>query len=130
VREYVLDTHAVVFYLRGRRMGREAARVFRDVDGGRAGAVVPSIVPIEMTLLRDAGRTAIGMVEFEATVGRNPAFRVLPLDFAQAREFALLPALRDPFDRMIVAAARAVQLPLITADGEIADSGLVEVVWD
>ena len=33
-------------------------------------------------------------------------------------------------DRMIVAAARAVRRPLITADGDIAASGLVEVVWD
>jgi hypothetical protein len=30
---------------------------------------------------------------------------------------------------MIVAAARTLHLPLITADGDIAASGLVEVVW-
>ena len=130
MRQYVLDTHTVVFYVRGRRMGRNAARVFRDIDAGRAAAVVPAIVPIEMALLRDAGRIGMGVAEFEATVGRNPAFSVLPLDLAQAREFALLPAIRDPFDRMIVAAARVVHRPLITADGDIAASGLVEVVWD
>jgi PIN domain nuclease of toxin-antitoxin system len=52
------------------------------------------------------------------------------LDFPQVAQFALLPGLRDPFDRMIVAAARAVGCALISADGTIADSGLVTVVWD
>lgn len=60
----------------------------------------------------------------------NDGLRVLPQDFDQAREFALLAVLKDPFDRMIVAAARTTRRPLITSDGIIADSGLVEVIWD
>ena len=56
--------------------------------------------------------------------------RILPHDLAQAREFVLLAPLRDPFDRMIVAAALAVGKPLLTADTRIRESGLVEVVWD
>jgi PIN domain nuclease of toxin-antitoxin system len=111
-------------------MGREATRTTRDIDGGRAAAWIPAIVPVELALLRERGRTALSVTEFEATLARNPLVRLLPLDLGQAKEFALLPGLRDPFDRMIVAAARSVQLPLITADSDIADSGLVEVVWD
>lgn len=45
-------------------------------------------------------------------------------------ELVLLGSLDDPFDRMIVSAARATKRPLLTGDARIAESGLVDVVWD
>jgi PIN domain nuclease of toxin-antitoxin system len=35
----------------------------------------------------------------------------------------------DPFDALIVAAARSMDLPLITRDHDIQASALVETVW-
>ena len=107
-----------------------AARALRDVDRARSRAWIPAIVPVEIALLRERGRSAIGVPELEATMGRNPEIRLLPLDLAQAREFASLPSLRDPFDRLLVAAARSIGCPLVTADGTIATSGLVQAIWD
>jgi PIN domain nuclease of toxin-antitoxin system len=131
MKEYVLDTHAFVWWTtRPKRLGRSAARVLRDVDAGRARAWVPSIVGVELTLLAEAGRRLIGVAEIEAATKRNEGIRVLPQELAQVAEFALLGALPDPFDRMIVAAARATERALITADATIAESGLVDVIWD
>jgi PIN domain nuclease of toxin-antitoxin system len=36
---------------------------------------------------------------------------------------------RDPFDALICAAARHLNLPLISRDADIGRSGLVEVIW-
>jgi PIN domain nuclease of toxin-antitoxin system len=36
---------------------------------------------------------------------------------------------RDPFDALICAAARTVDLPLITRDADIRGSGAVKVIW-
>jgi len=131
VKEYVLDTHAFVWWVsRPGRLGQAASRGLRAVDVGRARAWVPSIVGVELTLLCEAGRIRFGVAELEAATNRNDEVRILPHDLAQATEFALLGSLADPFDRMIVAAARAGDLPLITADAMIAASGLVDVVWD
>ncbi len=63
-------------------------------------------------------------------MSRNPRLRLLSIDLEQTKEFALLRTLGDPFDRMLVAAARAVKAPLVTADGAIGASGLVDVIWD
>jgi hypothetical protein len=44
----------------------------------------------------------------------------------------ILASLRDPWDRLIVATAIELGVPLITADGAItalSESGVVEVVW-
>lgn len=56
-------------------------------------------------------------------------FAELPVSARHARDAARLPPLhRDPFDRMIVAQARAEGLVIITADSKVADYG-VEVLW-
>ena len=130
MKAYVLDTHALVWYLRGRRVGRAASRALREIDRGRSCAWIPATVLAEIALLRDRGRSAIGIAEVEASMARNPELRVLPLDFAQAKEFALLRGVTDPFDRLIMAAARHVGCALVTADERIAASGMVAVIWD
>ena len=45
-------------------------------------------------------------------------------------EAATLAAIKDPYDRMIVAQARVAGLPLITGDGLIQESRLVRTVWE
>lgn len=131
MKEYVLDTHAFVWWAASpKRLGAEAARALRGVDAGRARAWVPSIVGVELTLIGEAGRRLVSVAELDAATRRSSEVRILTHDLAQAMEFALLGALVDPFDRMIVAAARASRRPLLTADERIRESGLVEVIWD
>jgi PIN domain nuclease of toxin-antitoxin system len=131
VRAYAIDTHAFLWHVsRPKRLGRDALRALRNVDAGRALCWIPAAVAVELCLLREMRRVPVGLPEVEATMRDNPAFRALPLDFSQVAHFALLPALDDPFDRLIVAAARALNCPLITSDTSISESGLVDVVWD
>jgi len=131
VKVVCIDTHALVWYLsKPTRLGRSAARLLREADRGRVNVLVPAVVGIELTLLRRAGRRTVGVPQLEALVTTQPTFSVLPLDLAQAKEFALLENLHDPFDRMIVAAARTAATPLVTADTAIRDSALADVVWD
>lgn len=130
MKAYVLDTHALLWYLRGRRVGKRATRAFREIDRGASRAWIPAIVLVEIALLRDRGRSRIGLAEVEASMGRNPELQLLPLDLAQVKEFALLRGATDPFDRLIVSAARSIGCPVVTADERIAASGLVGVIWD
>lgn len=126
-----IDTHALVWYLsRPARLRRRALRLLRDADAGRAEIAIPAMVVVELTMLQEAGRRVPGAAQVQALVDAQPAFRVQPLDLDVATEFVLLSALRDPFDRMIVASARVADAPLITADGNISDSALVETIWD
>ncbi len=132
MKEYVLDTHAFVWWAQSpKRLGRLARRALGAVDTGKARAWIPATVGLELTLLHEAGRRAVPTAaDLEAATKRNSEVRLLPLDIEQVKEFALLSALADPFDRSIVAAARATGRPLVSADVTIQESGLVEVVWD
>jgi len=131
MKQACIDTHALVWYLsRPKRLGRAAARLLREADAGRAEIFVPAIVPIELTLLREAGRNVVGVPQIDALFAAQPAFKLQPLEMTQANEFALLESIADPFDRLVVAAARGAGVPLITADTAIDESALVETIWD
>ena len=84
----------------------------------------------ELTLLREAGRSVVGPAEIEALVTSHDGFTILFMDLPQTQIFVGLGGLRDPFDRMIVAAARTGPYPLLSADNLIAVSKLVDIVWD
>ena len=59
----------------------------------------------------------------------NPAYQPLALEPHHVFEADDLRFTRDPFDALIVAAARDLSLPLITRDAAIAGSGVVKVLW-
>jgi PIN domain nuclease of toxin-antitoxin system len=126
-----IDTHALIWYLsKPKRLGRAAARRLRLADSGRCEVLIPAVVPVELTLLREAGRSVVGPAEVEALSRIQPAFRLVPLDIEQALDFGHLAGLGDPFDRLVVACARTSSVPLVTADARIHESALVDVIWD
>jgi PIN domain nuclease of toxin-antitoxin system len=126
-----IDTHALIWYLsKPKRLGRAAARQLRQADVGRCNVLIPAVVPIELALLREAGRNVVGPAQVEALLRVQSAFRLVPLDLSQGLEFSLLTALSDPFDRLVVACARVFSASLITADTGIHDSSLTPVIWD
>lgn len=127
---YVLDTHAVVFHLVApAKLGRSARAALRRVDEGREEAWIPAAAIAEVSLLRELGRVHVGLPEIRTVLRDAPTIHFLPLDLEQLDEFAGLALLRDPFDRLMVAAARHLDAVMVTRDERIADSGLVEVVW-
>jgi PIN domain nuclease of toxin-antitoxin system len=60
---------------------------------------------------------------------RAPALKFLPLDLRQLDEFAALVSVRDPFDRLILGACRAVDGQLVTRDEHLQSTGLAQTVW-
>lgn len=130
MRSVVLDTHALTWYLSlPKKLGARAKRALTQVERGQMRGFIPAIVVVELVLLQESGRRVAGPKEIERLVAEQVCFEVLQLDATQASEFALLPNLVDPFDRLIVAAARSSRSTLLTADERIAASNLVEVLW-
>ncbi len=127
----VIDTHALVWYLtRSARVGRGALAVLRAAERGKAQVLVPTMVLVEIALLREHGRRILDVAEVMAAVAQSRGLIFVPLGLSEGREFALLSAMSDPFDRMMVATACAAQCPLITADEAIAETNLVSILWD
>ncbi|MES2504812.1 MAG: type II toxin-antitoxin system VapC family toxin [Myxococcota bacterium] len=131
MKQVVLDTHALIWHLTApKRLGKAAHRAMTQVDAGKAIAIIPAIVAVELALIREAGRRVPGPPELESLVKQHPGFRIQSIDLAHAIEFMLLGSLKDPFDRLIVATARVSGIPLLTADERITNSSLIQTIWD
>jgi PIN domain nuclease of toxin-antitoxin system len=131
-RAAVTDTHPLVFHAAGgTKLSRKAAAHFQASERQEALTYVPVAVMWECGALVRAGRVDLGrpLRDFFEELFSNPAYQ--PLDLTPQQVY-LADEQRpndDLFDGLICAAACELDLPLITRDGDIADSGLVAVLW-
>lgn len=132
VKAYVTDTHPLLFHAAGgSRLSPRARAIFAEAEAGRTLIYVPATVIWEVSLLARAVRINLHrpVREFFADLFSNPAYQTHPLDAGQALDADELRFTRDPFDALVTAAARDLELPLITRDGTIQDSKAVKTVW-
>ena len=128
----VLDTHPLLFHAAGSaRLGSRAARLFARCEEGSAILYVPAAVMWDTSLLARVARVNLrrSVRAFFDDLFSNPAYQ--PLDLTPDQVFTAddLRFTRDPFDALVVAAALATGLPLVTRDETIRTSGTVSVIW-
>lgn len=127
----VTDTHALLFHAAGRGLGSKAGALYRAAEQRQALIYVPMAVIWEVTLLARAGKINLRRTTraFFTDLFTNAAYQ--PFDLTPEQVFTAdeLRFNRDPFDALIVAAAQALELPLITRDTDIAESAAVKTIW-
>lgn len=125
----ILDTHALIWIAESDPRLSPAALDF--IQGcSRNDLCISDVSLLEIAMLHNKGRipspTPLG--KMLGQVESN--FHVLRINSNIAAESYTLPLTQaDPFDRIIVATARHHQLPLMTKDRLITDSGCVETIW-
>jgi PIN domain nuclease of toxin-antitoxin system len=128
----VADTHALLFHASASRaLGRRAAAHFDACERQQALVYVPAAVIWEVSLLARASRISLrrSVRAFCDDLFSNPAYYPFELTSEQVYLADELRFTRDPFDALIVAAARTLALPLLTRDTNIRASGSVRVIW-
>jgi PIN domain nuclease of toxin-antitoxin system len=128
----VADTHALVFHAAGsERLGRRAAAHFEACERQQALLYVPTAVIWEVSLLARASRINLRrpVRDFFSDLFGNPAYHPFDLTLDQVFLADELRFTRDPFDALIVAAARTLGLPVLTRDAAIRGSGVVRALW-
>lgn len=128
----VTDTHALLFHAAGARaLGKKAAAHFDACEQQQALVYVPMAVVWEVSLLARASRINLRrpVRDFFADLFTNPAYHPFDLTSEQVYLADDLRFTRDPFDALIVAAARTLDLPLMSRDGDIRASATVAILW-
>lgn len=130
----VLDTHVLIWWASGdetRLSAAARAAIAAELDGGDV--VVSSISAWEVAMLVARERLALAMdvSEWLAVVGHIEHVRFVPVDNELAVKSTELPGEfhKDPADRIIVATARKLAAPLITADEKIRAYAHVKSIW-
>jgi len=135
---YVVDTHALVWYLANdSRIGSKAKSLLYRCDAGDIQVIVPAIVLIESISIITNPRKEIrgqrpSVDALFLWLENNPQFIVSPLDYRIVRAFEtqlpLLRSLRDDHDRLIVITSKILDnIPIITRDLLI--TGVAQTIW-
>jgi len=119
----VADTHVLIWAVQDDERLGPAARNTVESAARADGLTIAAITPWEIAMLAQKGRLALGR-EVGAWIDAAlalPGVRLAPLLPAIAVDSVRLPGgmHADPADRMIVATARHLGLPLLTADGAL-----------
>ncbi|MEN3335271.1 MAG: hypothetical protein V7641_4636 [Blastocatellia bacterium] len=133
--DYVADAHAMLWHLFDpRRLGAAARAAFVDADSGSARIILPAVVIAEMIMVIERGRlSGITINQLMAVLAAMQSgfnyvlYPLLPEVVIASHALAAMP---DIFDRLIVADAQRLRMPLISHDKIISASGLISLVWN
>jgi PIN domain nuclease of toxin-antitoxin system len=128
----VADTHALIFHAAASsHLGSRARAHFLATERREALTYVPVAVIWEVSLLARAVRINLRrpVRDFFGELFSNPAYQPHNLTPDQVFDADELRFTRDPFDTLICAAARDLDLALMTRDIPITESRVVKVVW-
>ncbi len=132
---YVSDAHALLWHLYWpQRLGEAAQQVFSDADSGKATIFIPAVVVAEVIMVVQKGRlpgaSLDHLIPYFHSMNESenyPLTSLLPETVIASHGYSIIP---DIFDRLIVTEAILKNLPVITRDQNIQESGLVSTIWD
>jgi PIN domain nuclease of toxin-antitoxin system len=129
----VLDTHTLVWWASGDPLLSKKARTAIEREQPDGDIIVSSISAWEIAVLVERGKLVLSMDvgSWLSTVAQIDAVHFLPVDVEIATKSLALPGdfHKDPADRMIVATARKLAVPLVTKDDKIRAYAHVKTIW-
>ncbi len=130
----LLDTQAVVWWAQEQpsRLSLLARREIAKAEKDQALAASAMSV-WEICLLVKSERLQLGVTieQWLSALASLPEIHIIPIDAEIARLSVYLPKPfhKDPADRMIVATALQLEVPLVTSDQKIRRSKVVSTIW-
>jgi PIN domain nuclease of toxin-antitoxin system len=131
--KYVVDTHALIWFLEGNpRLGIAAKTVLMDPVSE---LILPAIALAEAVWIVDRGKTSIPSVKSLLDLIAQDARVVLcPLDLDIITQSIDLISINEMHDRQIVSTAKKLeaqgeQVALLTCDQNITTSNVVTIIW-
>lgn len=132
--KYILDTHALVWFLEGNpRLGIGAKSI---LENGNSELILPIIALAEACWIIEHGKTSIpNVADFLIAIDDDPRIQIIPLDRSILDKSLNIGAINEMHDRQIIATALILadngeNVVVLTKDENIKLSGLVSIVWE
>jgi PIN domain nuclease of toxin-antitoxin system len=127
---YVLDTHALIWYLTNdKKLGQQAKEVFAAAERGETRLIISAVVVAEMYFANKKNRW---FVDFNATYQQlriKPYLRFIPFKAEHTLDFDVDASVSEMHDRIIVGLARRLRASLLTVDSQIMAVSSVPIIW-
>ena len=128
--EYLADTVAIVRHLRSHpALGPQAAQILREADTGLHQIYLSGITLMEILYLSEAQRIDVRLAELVSIVSQSENYEITPVDAEVVLAAIGIDDVSELHDRIIVATALHLGVPILTGDRVIAASRHIQTIW-
>lgn len=129
----VIDTHTLLWWVSGdKQLSKAAAQAIKQALA-KSEVIISSITIWEISMLIEKNRLSLSMdiESWTKEVSEIKGVRFVPVDNEIGIKSTKLPGEfhKDPADRIIVATARKLAVPLATVDEKIIQYPHVQTIW-
>jgi len=128
--EYLFDTVTIIRHFSGMgKIGKRAKDILDATEMGKHHLYISTISLVEIMYLSEKNRIMINLGETLKLIHSSINYSIVDLksDIIQIAEYIQVP---DIFDRLIVATAKYLDIPILTSDKMITDKRIVDVIWE
>ena len=131
--KYVIDTHALIWFLEGNSLLSTKAKFILSQPDSQL--IIPATTLAKAVWIVERGRTSIpDPKDVISVVNADPRVVIYPLDKEVIEITMSLSVIQEMHDRQIVATALVLAskgdvVQLLTCDKNITESGLIAIVW-
>ena len=128
--DYLADTVTIIrHFSKTGAIGKEARNLLAAAEKGKHRVHLSVLTLVEIMYLSQKNRIAIDLAETIRIINDSENYCIINLspdivNVASSIEFYEL------FDRLIIATARFLEVPLLTCDKKIRESQVIEVIWE
>jgi PIN domain nuclease of toxin-antitoxin system len=116
--------------LQWRVKSEKAARlILRDADHGKNTILISIISVVEILYLSERNKISLEFEEMKHWLLHLDNYKIVDLDLDIVETAKTVQGL-ELHDRLIVSTALSLNIPILTSDQIIKDSGQVDVIWD
>ena len=127
---FVTDTHALLWWFTSNpKISTAVSEIFEKCENGENIIFVPSIVIAEALSIFDKKRVSFDFKNLFKKINDSDNFRLIALDYPVLKKMVSLKDISELHDKIIVATAKYLNLPIITKDETLQNFATVETIW-
>ena len=128
--QYIADTVAIIRHFANvGKIGKAAKLILQDADSGKNTILISIISIVEILYLSERNKIPLDFEDVRHKLLPLDNFRIVDLDFDIVETAKTVQGL-ELHDRLIVSTSLSLNVPILTSDQIIKDSGQVDVIWE
>jgi len=127
---FVTDTHALLWwFIDSPKISPKAIDIFVKCEAGENIIFVPSIVLAEALSIFEKKRISFDFKKLFKQIDESEKFVIIPFDYPVLQKMLDIKDLPEFHDKIIVATAKYLDVPLITKDKALQNIFYIKTVW-
>jgi PIN domain nuclease of toxin-antitoxin system len=127
---FLTDTHALIWWFTNSpRISSKAGELFEYCEKGENVIFIPSIVIAEALSIFDKKRLTFNFKQLFKKINDSENFVLVALDYPILQRMVALKEIPELHDKIIVASAKYLNLPIITKDKMLRNLPSLKTIW-